>query len=202
MRRENAMNVRDVMMIAAMLVLTMVVNSLVGLVMSPVPVLYLYVAAAVEMFISATFYLVAANRVNKHGLLLFWCSVQGIVYGLAGFLFLIPYFVLLGVVCELAMIGPGTYRKPMRNAFGWGILSVGMVLGNAVPLWFTWESFKQTAQTNAGFSEELLDMQVALMTTPWLMVVACLVTLVGGTLGVAFGHRILRRHFRRAGILD
>ncbi len=33
------------------------------------PILYLYGTAGIEMFIGAIFYLVAANRVNKHGLL-------------------------------------------------------------------------------------------------------------------------------------
>ena len=52
---------------------------------------YLYGSAGIDAFIGAIFYLVAANRVNKHGLLFAWAAVYGVIQGVMGYMFLIPY---------------------------------------------------------------------------------------------------------------
>ena len=61
---------RDVMVIAAMMVLTFAVYGAVGTLTLPFPFLYLYCAAGIQEFFCATFYLVVANRLNKHGILM------------------------------------------------------------------------------------------------------------------------------------
>jgi len=61
---------RDVMVIAAMMVLTFAVYGAVGTLTLPFPFFYLYLAAGIQEFFCATFYLVVANRLNKHGILL------------------------------------------------------------------------------------------------------------------------------------
>ena len=109
---------RDVMVIAAMMVLTFAVYGAVGTLTLPFPFFYLYLAAGIQEFFCATFYLVVANRLNKHGILLIWSTVFGIISALGGYVFLLPYFLLVGVLCELVMLGKDSYRKPLRNATG------------------------------------------------------------------------------------
>ena len=196
----NALTTRDILTAAAMLVLAMAANSLVGSILLPIPFMYLYASAGVEMFLSAVFFTVAARRIGKHGLLLIWITVQGLVYGIFGYPFLIPYFVALGALCELAMVGEGSYRSTVRLGIGWSILSAGMVFGNAIPLWFAWDSFTQRAATS-GFSQELFDMQVRMVHSPLHLCAAMLLSIAGGVLGIGFAARIVRRHFRRARVV-
>lgn len=61
--------IRDIMTIAAMMVITFLVAMIIGSFTLPFPAVYLYGSAGIDAFIGAIFYLVAANRVNKHGLL-------------------------------------------------------------------------------------------------------------------------------------
>ncbi len=197
---KKGLSVRDIMTLAAMLVLALVCNSVVGALAIPFPGFYLYIAAGLGSFLGATFYLVTANRVNKHGLLLIWATVQGVIYGLGGYFFLIPYFFVVGLVCELAMIGTNSYRKPVRNAIGWSVLGIGMIVGNALPVLLAASSFPQTAKAG-GFSQELVDGFVGLAPRPALMLLACAIAVVGSVLGVLFGQRGLRRAFRKAGVL-
>lgn len=84
----------------------MVINSLT----LPFPIVYLYGAAGIGGFIGAIFYLVAANRVNKHGLLFAWASTYGLIQGVI-YAFLIPYFLAVTTVAEVSMIGNNTYRN-------------------------------------------------------------------------------------------
>ena len=75
-----------------------------------------------------------------------------------------------------------------------------MVFGNAIPLWFAWDSFTQRAATS-GFSQELFDMQVRMVHSPLHICAAMLISIAGGALGIGFADRIMRRHFRRARIV-
>ena len=147
---------RDVMVIAAMMVLTFAVYGAVGTLTLPFPFLYLYCSAGIQEFFCATFYLVVANRLNKHGILMVWSTVFGII--------------------------------------------LGMIIGNTVPIWAAWESYVAKASTE-GFSQEVFDMQLNMLSSPWHMIGACAITVALALLGCLFGQRILRRHFQKAGIV-
>ena len=71
---KKKFGIRDIMTIAAMMVITYLVAMVIGSVTLPFPVVYLYGSAGIDAFIGAIFYLVAANRVNKHGLLFAWAA--------------------------------------------------------------------------------------------------------------------------------
>ena len=78
---KRKIGVRDIMTIAAMMVINFAIAMVIGMVTLPFPAVYLYGSAGIDAFIGATFYLVAANRINKHGLLFAWAAVylfQGI----------------------------------------------------------------------------------------------------------------------------
>ena len=72
---KKKIGVRDIMTIAAMMVINFAIAMVIGMVTLPFPAVYLYGSAGIDAFIGATFYLVAANRINKHGLLFAWAAV-------------------------------------------------------------------------------------------------------------------------------
>ena len=197
---KKKITIRDIMTIAAMMVLTLIVSGVTGPLTLPVPFLYLYVCAGLQMFLCATFYLVVANRLNKHGIFLVWGVVYGLILGLSGYLFLLPYFVGVAAICEAAMIRKNTYRSPLRNTIGWSIWGLGMIIGNAVPIWAAWDSYVAQASAS-GFSQEVFDMQINMLSDPWHMILACAITLALAVLGCLFGNRILLPHLKKAGIV-
>lgn len=95
---KKKFGIRDIMTIAAMMVITYLIAMVIGSVTLPFPVVYLYGSAGIDAFIGAIFYLVAANRVNKHGLLFAWAAVYGIIQGVMGYMFLIPYFLVVALI--------------------------------------------------------------------------------------------------------
>jgi len=192
--------IRDIMTAAAMIVLCVAVNMIIGTITLPVPILYLYFSAGMEGFLGAVFYLVVANRINKHGLLLIWSTIFGLIQLISGYAFMLPYFVLLGALAELIMIGENSYRKPVRNAIGWGVYTAGMFIGIAVPLWWAWDSYSEMA-LNSGFTVQTLDMQLNMVKSPGLMILGSVISLVLAVLGIMFGQRLLRKHFQKAGVV-
>lgn len=199
--KGSKFSIRDVITVAAMLVINYMIAMVVSAVTLPFSEVYLYGSAAIDGFLGAVFFLVAANRVNKHGLLFVWAFVYGLIQALMGYAFLLPYFLIVGVISELSMIGKNTYRKPIRNMIGWALNSIGNFVGCAVPLWWAWDSYKEMA-LNSGFSQETLDMQFLMSTHPGLMLLGCAITGLLAVLGVLFGQRLLKRHFQKAGILE
>ncbi len=198
---KKKLSIKDVVTVAIMLALFLAFSLATGAATVTMPIVYLYVAAGIEMFIGAIFYLVAANRINKHGLLFIWNLVYGLITAAAGYLFMLPYFVALGLVCELVMLGKDAYRKPIRNMFGWSTYGAGMFFGIAIPIWVAWESFKQQA-LEGGFSPDTLEMQYNVVTTPLLFSIGVAITVALSIMGVLFAQQILKKHFKKAGILD
>ena len=98
------------------------------------------------------------------------------------------------------MLGRDSYRNPIRNRIGWTINCIGNFVGNAVPLWWSWESFRVMAM-QSGFSNATLDMEYNMVMTPHLMLIGVLITAVLTVAGVAFGQRLLQRHFEKAGVI-
>ena len=157
---KKKFGIRDIMTIAAMMVITYLVAMVIGSVTLPLPVVYLYGSAGIDAFIGAIFYLVAANRVNKHGLLFAWAAVYGIIQGVMGYMFLIPYFLVVALIAELTMIGKDTYRNAVRNRIGWTVNAIGNFIGCAVPLWWAWDSYQKMA-ASSGFDANTPNMQLS-----------------------------------------
>lgn len=98
------------------------------------------------------------------------------------------------------MLGKDTYRNPLRTRIGWTINCVGNFVGCAVPLWWAWDSYTAMA-LESGFTSETLEMQMAMVTSPALMLLGAAITAVLTFLGTLFGQRLLRKHFQKAGIV-
>ncbi len=198
---RKKLTVKDIVTTAIMMALFLVVSVLIGMGTVTIPILYLYVAAGIEMFIGAIFYLVAANRVNKHGLLFIWNIIYGLITASMGYMFMLPYFIGLATVCELLMIGKDTYRNPIRNMIGWSTYGAGMFFGICIPCWVSWDSFQKQA-LESGFSEKTLNMQYDIVSSPLLIILGILITVVLAALGILFAQKILQKHFKKAGIVD
>ncbi|BDF18075.1 conserved hypothetical protein TIGR02185 [[Clostridium] scindens ATCC 35704] len=197
---KKKIGIRDIMTIAAMMVINFAIAMVIGMVTLPFPVVYLYGSAGIDAFIGATFYLVAANRINKHGLLFAWATVYGLIQGVMGYMFLVPYFLIVALIAELCMVGKNTYRSAVRNRIGWMVNSIGNFVGCAVPLWWSWDSYQEMA-ASSGFDANTLNMQLSMVTSPALMLLGVVITAVLAILGTLFGQRLLRKHFQKAGIV-
>lgn len=200
--KNNTTNfgIKDVVTVAVMMVLFFIVATIVGMATVTSPILYLYGTAGIEMFIGAIFYLVCANRINKHGLIFIWSVVYGLINAAMGYTFMLPYFIVVGLIAELSMVGKDTYRNPNRNMIGWSIYGIGMVVGIALPIYVSWENYKKMA-LEGGFAEATLTMQYEMVTNPALMGIAIIVTIVLSVLGVLFAQKLLKKHFKKAGIV-
>lgn len=198
---KEKMTVREIVTAAIMMALFYAIAFVIGTGTVAIPVLYLYGTAGIEMFLGSIFYLVAANRVNKHGLLFVWVMIYALITAVMGYMFMVPYFVAVAVVSELVMIGKDTYRNPIRNMIGWSTYGIGMVMGIGVPCWIAWESYQKQALAS-GFTDSTMKLQYDMVSSPELMLVGVVITVILSALGIFISQKILKKHFEKAGVLN
>ena len=198
---KEKMTVREIVTVAIMMALFYAISFVIGMGTVAIPVLYLYGTAGIEMFLGSIFYLVAANRINKHGLLFVWVMIYVLITAVMGYMFMVPYFVAVAVVSELVMIGKDTYRNPIRNMIGWSTYGIGMVMGIGVPCWIAWESYQKQALAS-GFTDTTMKLQYDMVSSPELMLVGVVITVILSALGIFISQKILKKHFEKAGVLN
>ncbi|HEL0710479.1 TPA: MptD family putative ECF transporter S component [Streptococcus equi subsp. zooepidemicus] len=198
---KEKMTVKDIVTVAVMMALFYAIAFVIGMGTVAVPILYLYGTAGVEMFLGSIFYLVAANRVNKHGLLFVWVMIYALITAVMGYMFMVPYFIAVAVISELVMIGKDTYRNPIRNMIGWSTYGIGMMLGIGVPCWIAWESYQKQALAS-GFTDTTMKLQYDMVSSPVLMFVGVVITVILSALGILLSQKILKKHFEKAGVLN
>ncbi len=197
--KSKRLTVRDIVTIAIIAVLYVIIRYLVAMVTIPSIKTFMILSGSICAFLGASLYLVMANRVSKTGTIFLFAVLIGIVDGLMGYLFLIVYFAICGLVAEISMLGKNSYKNPLRNTIGWTVYSLMFSFGNYIAIWFTWESYEAQALKN-GLPRELLDMHRYYYTTPlWIYIISGL-AIIGAILGCLFGHKILNRHFKKSGI--
>ena len=198
---KDKMTIKDIVTAAIMMALFYGLSFVIGMSTVTFPILYLYGTAGLEMFLGAVFYLVAAHRINKHGLLFLWVMIYAGITAAMGYAFMVPYFIVVAVISEATMIGKDTYRNPVRNIIGWSTYGIGMFLGIGVPCWIAWESYKQQA-LESGFADATVKLQYDMVSSPLLILIGTIITVALSVAGILSAQRILKKHFQKAGILD
>ena len=198
---KDKMTIKDIVTAAIMMALFYGLSFVIGMSTVTFPILYLYGTAGLEMFLGAVFYLVAAHRINKHGLLFLWVMIYAGITAAMGYAFMVPYFSAVAVISEATMIGKDTYRNPVRNIIGWSTYGIGMFLGIGVPCWIAWESYKQQA-LESGFADATVKLQYDMVSSPLLILIGTVITVALSVAGILSAQRILKKHFQKAGILD
>lgn len=198
---KDKMTIKDIVTAAIMMALFYGLSFVIGMSTVTFPILYLYGTAGFEMFLGAVFYLVAAHRINKHGLLFLWVMIYAGITAAMGYAFMVPYFIAVAVISEATMIGKDTYRNPVRNIIGWSTYGIGMFLGIGVPCWIAWESYKQQA-LESGFADATVKLQYDMVSSPLLILIGTIITVALSVAGILSAQRILKKHFQKAGILD
>ena len=131
---------------------------------------------------------------------LIYMTILGVIFLLMGNWFLLPYYVLVGILCEAILWKEGSCQKPKRLTAAWTAASLLYNGVNLLPIWFFWDTYYDFALAS-GMEQSYIDSYVRYYTSPsWLAFILLFTTLMG-FLGCMVGSRLIRRHFKKAGVL-
>jgi energy-coupling factor transport system substrate-specific component len=114
--------------------------------------------------------------------------------------FLLPYFVIIGILCELILLKKGSCQNYGKITAAWSLYSVMFTGVNLFPLWFFWDDFEKTVLAS-GMQQEYIDSYVNYYSNPLWVLGVLLINLVCAVLGCLPARRLMKKHFARAGLL-
>ena len=136
------------------------------------------------------------TKVQKFGMIWIMSIIMGILMlltGMAQYALIVGAFT--GLIAEL-IYKSGAYKSQSRAILTCGVFSM-WVWGNFIPLFFDRETYWSTRQS---FGEEYINTLNSIMPL-WLCPVLLIASFVFGIAGGLFGKALLKKHFKKAGIV-
>jgi len=194
MEGTHRLSGKDLIQVGIYTAMTLVTYFVIGM-FNAFPVLY-PVAFAVWPIACGIPMMLYYTKITSFGML----TISGLIFGL--FFFLIGYtwialvwWTLGGLLADI-VFRIGGYGSLRATMLSYACFCLGM-MGCPAPLWLAGQAYWDTIQDSMG-PQFVADLRQIM--PPWLLFVGLAVLFVCGMLGALFGHRMLKKHFERAGI--
>jgi energy-coupling factor transport system substrate-specific component len=151
-------------------------------------------------FVCAPVYVLMVRRVAKRFVTLIYLTLIGLMYLIMGDWFLMPYLVIVGLLCEIVLWKEGSYQNYRKISAAWIVQSVLYTGVNLLPLWFFWEDFEKNVLAS-GMSQDYIESYAGYYSQPLWILVIVLINLICALLGCLFARALMKKHFVKAGIL-
>jgi energy-coupling factor transport system substrate-specific component len=151
-------------------------------------------------FLCAPVYVLMVRRVGKPLVSFLCAAMTGLVFLIMGDWFLLPYFIIIGILCELILRKKGSYQHYGKITAAWSLYSVMFTGVNLLPLWFFWDDFEKNVLAS-GMRQDYIDSYVGYYSKPLWIFGILLINLTCAVLGCLLARRLMKKHFARAGIL-
>ncbi|XID90434.1 MptD family putative ECF transporter S component [Paenibacillaceae bacterium WGS1546] len=191
--KTNRWTMRDFITLAIFNVVMLVILTICNMIVHPI---WYLIGGGIVALINGPVYMVLANKISKPGVLFFNSVMIGLYYTAFGFIYYLIVMAVVGLLCELAMLGNGTYKKAGRNAIGYGIFYVGYSLCGVVPLVLFREQYVSILEQS--YTPAKLEEMLYYFSTPSLVFIMCVVSFVGAAAGCLVGSAMLKKHVRKA----
>ncbi len=157
-------------------------------------------SVGISCLICAPVYFILVRRVKKHFVSLVYMTLLGIAFALMGDWFLLPYFIVLGLISEAILWKSGSYEKPWKITTAWTLYSALYIGVNLLPLWFFIDRFRENAIA-AGMTENYISSYMSYYQSPGWLIFIIAFTTACGFVGSLIGSRMMNKHFKKAGVL-
>lgn len=151
-------------------------------------------------FFTAPVFMLMTYKVAKRGTILISVTVFVLVYALMGYVYLLPYGIITGVVCEAVMWKKGAYRNFWHNMGGYTVFSILMYIGSTyVPIYILGKGYYMTMQSQ---NTEAAALHIQFAFSPMWVAIAVGTAVFMSVAGCFIGRRILKKHFVKAGLIQ
>lgn len=144
-------------------------------------------------------YFLVVSRVHKRFVTLIYMTILGLVFLIMGNWYLLPYYIVVGIICEAILWRDGWKSKKKMTA-AWSVASLLYNGVNLLPIWFFWDTYEAFA-LSSGMEQSYIDSFVRYYTSPGWLAFIILFTVLGGFLGSLVGGKLVNKHFKKAGVL-
>ena len=200
MENTNKWSVKDVITTILLSMLLIVVQFVINMLGMVNHFVSMVLSVGITCLLCGPIYFLLVRRVHKRFVSSIYITLLGIVFLFMGNWFLLPYFILVGIVCETILWKKGSYDIAKRITAAWTVYSALYIGVNVLPLWIFWDTFEQFA-LGSGMSMEYITSYVGYYSSVGWLIVILVFTTVCGLLGSLIGSKIMNKHFKKAGLL-
>ena len=199
MKTTQKWNIKDVITTVLLTVLLIVIQLIVNMVCMANDFVSMVLSVGITMILCAPVYFLMISRVRKHFVSLIYMIILGLVFLIMGNWYLLPYFFIVGIICE-AILWKDGWNSKKKMIIAWSTASLLYNGVNLLPIWFFWDTYEAFA-LSSGMEQSYIDSFVHYYTSPgWLMFII-LFTMLCGFLGSLIGGKLGNKHFKKAGVL-
>lgn len=137
------------------------------------------------------------TKIQKFGMLTITGIIGGIFFYLIGYGWIGLLGWVLGGILSDVVLKIGGYQKFKATVLSYACFCLG-IMGCPANLWFAGEAYWENIHTSMG--DQYANTLQSLMPS-WMLYVGFALLFVGGILGALLGHKMLKKHFERAGIV-
>lgn len=164
-------SVKDVITLILMTVLLIVIQLGINMVCMINDFASMVLSVGITMLLCGPVYFLMVNRVRKRFVSLVYMTLLGIVFLIMGNWFLLPWFILVGIIAEV-ILWKGVTANRLTAA--WTVSSLLYNGVNLLPIWFFWDTYYNFA-IDSGMKQSYIDAYVRYYTTAgWVIFIVLL----------------------------
>ena len=199
MSQTKKWTVKDVITTVLLSVLLILIQLVVNMVCMVNDFVSMVLSVGFTMLLCTPIYFLMVSRVRQRGVSFVYMTILGIVFLIMGNWYLLPYYMVIGAICEAILWKNGWESKKKMTA-AWTIASLLYNGVNLLPLWFFWDTYEEFA-VSSGMEQSYIDSFVRYYSSPGWLIFIILFTTICGFIGSLTGGRLIDKHFKKAGAL-
>ena len=196
--KQNKLKMRDIITLSifniAMIVIMLATKMCTMMLTTPAFDYLFYVG--IMGLLCAPVFVVMSNKVAKRGTYLITGIFGGLFITVMGAPWFLPVMIVVGIICEIIMIGEDTYRNPKKNAVAYSVYWALYALGSAIPMFFFKEQYLNSLKSS--YTEEGIKALVRFYGSPDMVLLITAITIVLSAIGFVIGQKLLKKHIEKA----
>lgn len=196
---KNKWTVKDVITTALLSVLLIVIQLVINMICMVNDFVSMVLSVGFTMLLCAPVYFLMVSRIRKRFVSLAYMTILGVVFLIMGNWYLLPYYMAVGLLCEVILWNRG-WASAKKLTASWTLSSLLYNGVNLLPLWFFWDTYEDFALAS-GMEQSYIDSYVQYYSSPQWLAVILLFSTICGFIGSMIGGKLIRKHFKKAGVL-
>ena len=196
--KQNKLKMRDIITLSifniAMIVI-MLATKMCTMMLTTPAFDYLFYVGIMALLCGPVF-VVMSNKVPKRGAYLVTGIFGGLFITVMGSPWFLPVMIVVGIICEIVMIGEDTYRNPGRNGVAYSIYWALYALGSAIPMFFFKEQYLNSLK--ASYTDEGIKTLVRFYGSLDMLLLIAAITIILSAVGFIVGQKLLKKHIEKA----
>ena len=199
-KTKEVIGFKEIVIVVLFSILTFAVSMLTAMPFAASVYGQLYGGYALMAVLSGPIYVLMISKAPKIGTQILFFAVKGLYMLLMGQVLVGVIFILGGCVCEIICLNGG-YKNPIRNGAAYALHTTVYGLGSFFPMLFFADNYKQQL-ISAGYDEAAVEKMLAIYHDPLIICSVAGVLIVSSCLGFWLGTKMLKKHFKPAGVAD